>query len=66
MGLLAGSSVELLERPEGLVLSPATDKPAMTKVKGLWVHQGAAPKGFDWEQHGEQQRNRRDQEEWSR
>jgi AbrB family looped-hinge helix DNA binding protein len=66
MGLSAGTDVELSERPEGLVLTPVTPKPSMVKVKGLWVHQGVAPKGFDWAQHAEQERERRNQEVWSR
>ena len=66
LGLSAGADVELLERPEGLVLTPASHTPSMIRVNGMWVHQGAAPKDFDWERHAEQERERRNQELWSR
>ena len=48
LGLRAGMKLEMNESSEGLVLRPANQKPAMLRVNGFWVHQGVAPKGFDW------------------
>jgi hypothetical protein len=33
---------------EGLVLKAISDKLSMANVDGFCVHQGQAPKGFDW------------------
>jgi AbrB family looped-hinge helix DNA binding protein len=47
LGLQAGSDLELLETPEGVVLKPAERRPSMVKKQGLWVHTGILPTGFD-------------------
>ncbi len=31
-----------------LALDLPAETPAMIRVEGLWVHQGVAPDGFDW------------------
>ena len=46
--LRAGTSLELEERPEGLVLRPIGQCPSMVQKNGVWVHLGKAPQGFDW------------------
>ena len=46
--LRAGTSLELEERPEGLVLRPIGQRPSMVQKNGVWVHLGKAPQGFDW------------------
>jgi AbrB family looped-hinge helix DNA binding protein len=47
LGLRAGSSLEILETAEGLVLKPLEIRPSMVKKQGLWVHTGKLPPGFD-------------------
>lgn len=62
LGLKPGAAVEMTEGPEGVTLAPATQKPSMIRIRGFWVHQGSAPKGFDWDRHLEEERNRRHRE----
>ena len=47
LGLHAGSDLEILETPEGVVLRPAGQNPSMVKEQGLWVYTGEVPPGFD-------------------
>ena len=47
MGLHEGSNLDVLETPEGIVLKPVEQRPAMLKKDGLWVHAGKMPAGFD-------------------
>ena len=49
MGLEPGTELEALEQPGRLLLQLGKDQPSMIKVDGLWVHQGAAKPGVDWE-----------------
>ncbi len=44
-----GTALELVERPEGILLRSAQHEPAMKKVNGFWVHQGKAPANFNWD-----------------
>lgn len=46
--LRAGSDLEIEERPEGIILRPVGQKPAMVQRNGIWVHLGKAPRDFDW------------------
>ena len=46
--LRAGSSLELEERPEGLVLRPVGQVTSMIKKNGVWVHLGRLPRSRDW------------------
>jgi len=46
--LRPGSDLELEERPEGVILRPVEQQPSMIQKKGIWVHLGKAPRGFDW------------------
>ena len=39
-GLRPNTELELIERPEGLLLKPVESGPAMVKMNGLWVHRG--------------------------
>ena len=59
LGLRAGMNLEMTESSEGLVLKPLSQKPSMVRVHGFWVHQGAAPRGFDWNRFTEEQRAER-------
>ena len=46
--LRAGSDLELQEIPGGVVLKPVEQRPSLVRRNGLLVHQGKAPRGFDW------------------
>ena len=62
LGLRAGMELEVDENADGLTLKPVSDKPAMARENGFWVHQGIAPKGFDWQAHIEQEREERNRQ----
>jgi AbrB family looped-hinge helix DNA binding protein len=46
--LRAGTSLELEEHPDGLVLRPVGRCPSLVQQQGVWVHLGKAPQDFDW------------------
>ena len=46
--LREGSELVLEERPDGLTLKPVAQRPSMVQEKGIWVHLGKVPRGFDW------------------
>ena len=48
-GLRADTEMELIERPDGLLLKPVGAALAMVKVDGLWVHQGTAVPNARWD-----------------
>lgn len=56
LGLHAGADIEVIETPDGVVLKPCTDQPAMEKVSGLWVHRGRTPAQFDWSRFAQEER----------
>lgn len=47
--LRAGTNLELEEGPEGLLLRPVGQRPAMVQKNGMLVHLGKAPRGLDWD-----------------
>jgi AbrB family looped-hinge helix DNA binding protein len=47
--LRQGSDLEIEERPEGVLLKPVDQQPSIIKKKGVWVYIGRVPKGFDWD-----------------
>jgi AbrB family looped-hinge helix DNA binding protein len=47
--LRPGSSLEVEERPEGIVLRPVGQRPSMIQKDGIWVHMGKLPQGLDWD-----------------
>jgi AbrB family looped-hinge helix DNA binding protein len=47
LGLRAGSSLEVRESSDGIVLKVAGQHASMVKKKGLWVHTGKLPAGYD-------------------
>lgn len=59
LGLHEGSDLELEETPEGVMLKPVEVRPSMIKKKGLWVHTGKVPPGFDVVQAIRDQRDER-------
>lgn len=46
--LRPGSDLELQEIPGGIVLKRVDQRPSLVRKNGLWIHQGKAPRGFDW------------------
>ncbi len=45
----AGSGFELEEKPEGIILHPIDQQPALKKEHDLWVHHGTPTRQIDWE-----------------
>jgi hypothetical protein len=43
------TKLEAIEQPEGVLLKRVEQRPSMVKVDGLWVHQGSAEPGANWE-----------------
>jgi AbrB family looped-hinge helix DNA binding protein len=62
LGMRAGTELEVGETADGLILKRAAVTPSMVLEDGIWVHQGVAPKGFDWEKHIEESRDDRHRE----
>ncbi len=56
LGFRAGMSLEVEENEGCLTLKPAMELPAMVQENGFWVHQGVAPRGFEWDRHIEHER----------
>ena len=49
LGLASGGELEAVAQAGGVLLRPVAQKPAMVEVDGLWVHQGKAEPGADWD-----------------
>jgi len=49
LGSERGGELEAIEQPEGLLLRPVKAKPTMVRVGGVWIHQGVADPGSDWD-----------------
>jgi AbrB family looped-hinge helix DNA binding protein len=49
LGFRANTELEAIEQPEGVLLKRIEPRPSMAKVDGLWVHQGTAEPGGNWE-----------------
>ena len=47
LGLHAGSSLEVIESAEGVVLKPVEEEPSMVKEGNTWVFTGKLPPGYD-------------------
>jgi len=60
--LTAGAALELEERPEGLVLRPVEQTPAVVRRDGLWVYVGKVPTGFRWDTIVDDDREKRIQD----
>jgi hypothetical protein len=46
----------LVPRQQGMILRQVSEKPEVMEEDGFLVHQGVAPRGFDWDRHIEEQR----------
>jgi AbrB family looped-hinge helix DNA binding protein len=49
LGFRPDTALEAIEQPEGVLLKRIEQRPSMVKVDGLWVHQGSAEPGANWE-----------------
>jgi bifunctional DNA-binding transcriptional regulator/antitoxin component of YhaV-PrlF toxin-antitoxin module len=49
LGLASEIELEAVDQPDGILLRPVPQQPSMIQVDGLWIHQGAAEPGANWE-----------------
>ena len=49
LGFKPDTELEAIEQPGGVLLKRVEQRPSMVKVDGLWVHQGRAEPGANWE-----------------
>jgi AbrB family looped-hinge helix DNA binding protein len=49
LGFKPDTELEAVEQPEGVLLKRIEQRPSMVKVDGLWVHQGSAEPGANWD-----------------
>jgi AbrB family looped-hinge helix DNA binding protein len=49
LGFKPDTELVAIEQPEGVLLKRVEQRPSMVKVNGLWVHQGSAEPGANWE-----------------
>jgi AbrB family looped-hinge helix DNA binding protein len=49
LGFRPDTELEAIEQHEGVFLKRVEQRPSMVKVDGLWVHQGNADPGANWE-----------------
>ncbi|PYX95685.1 MAG: AbrB/MazE/SpoVT family DNA-binding domain-containing protein [Acidobacteria bacterium] len=66
LGLKAGSSLELSENSDGLLLRLAVSRSSLVKRNGRWVYTGKAPRDINWERLVEEDRELRDRELYER
>jgi len=59
LGFKPDTELEAIERPEGVLLKRVEQRPSMVKIDGLWVHQGSAEPGANWERILEDMREER-------
>ncbi len=49
LGFRPDTELEAIEQPDGVLLKHVQQRPSMIKVDGLWVHQGTAEPGANWD-----------------
>jgi AbrB family looped-hinge helix DNA binding protein len=49
LGFKPDTELEALSGRRGVLLKRVQQRPSMVKVDGLWVHQGSAEQGANWE-----------------
>ena len=59
LGFRPDTDLVAIERPEGVLLKRVERRPSMVKIDGLWVHQGSAEPGANWERALDDVRNER-------
>lgn len=48
LGITPDTPLELVHRPDGVLLRRVAQQPSMLQVDGLWVHQGTSAPNADW------------------
>ena len=59
LGLRPDIELEAVEQPGGLLLRRASERASMVRVDGLWVHQGSAEPGANWDRIPDRVRDER-------
>jgi AbrB family looped-hinge helix DNA binding protein len=59
-GMHAGSTLEVLETPDGVTLKPAEQKSSLARIGRLLVYTGEVPAGFDVVKAIEEEREAQD------
>lgn len=59
LGLKPDMELEVLEQAGGVLLRSVGQRPSMIRVDGLWVHQGVAQPGANWDRVLEDAREER-------
>ncbi len=59
LGFKPAMKLNAIENPEGVLIKRVQQRPSMVQVDGLWVHQGTAEAGANWERTLEDVRNER-------
>lgn len=59
LGLKPGAELEVLSREGGVLLRTVEERPALSKIDGLWVHRGVAQAGAKWDRIIEEVREER-------
>lgn len=49
LGFKPDAELEAVEQADGVLLKRVAERPSMVKADGLWVHQGRAEPGANWE-----------------
>ena len=49
LGFKPHTELMAIEQPDGVLLKRIKQRPSMVKVDGLWVHQGSAEPGANWD-----------------
>ncbi len=49
LGFKPDTELEAVVQPRGVLLKRVQERPSMVKVDGLWVHQGSAEPGANWD-----------------
>jgi AbrB family looped-hinge helix DNA binding protein len=49
LGFKPDTELVAVEQPDGVLLKRVEQRPSMTKIDGLWVHQGIPQPGANWE-----------------
>jgi AbrB family looped-hinge helix DNA binding protein len=48
-GFKPDAELQAIEQPDGVLLKRMEERPSMMKVDGLWLHQGVAQPGANWD-----------------
>lgn len=59
LGFKPDTDLVAIEQPDGVLLRRVEQRPSMVKVDGLWLHQGSAEAGANWERILEEVREER-------